>query len=201
MVPRYLVAALLLLHSLPALATIHGDNNVSCNAGQFSYKELGICLKYGGDTDKEDSSKNSECPVSTYYWHKSRGCCVPRNPPQEDGPPPQCNHGRTWIKGVHKCIPNPTPTTTYSPSYPSRTPHGDDKHGGYNHAHRFARRRESLQSRLSACPSGFHTCPISGTQGFECIDTDAELVSCGGLYSCIAGQKPSEDGQNCISEY
>jgi len=87
-----------------------------------------------------------------------------------------------------------------------------------------------MKSRaISVCPDNMEVCPINGLTGpsgdVECLDTTAELSSCGGcastgagqdcsaiegvwnvgceqgvcaIYTCAQGYKRSTDGQSCI---
>ncbi|PLW11981.1 hypothetical protein PCANC_03439 [Puccinia coronata f. sp. avenae] len=53
-------------------------------------------------------------------------------------------------------------------------------------------RRDSGSTELSQCPSGETACPISPhSTGFECIDVQSELTSCGG---CVS----KHEGENCM---
>ncbi|KAJ7293588.1 hypothetical protein C8J57DRAFT_1269424 [Mycena rebaudengoi] len=153
--------------------------------------------------------KATTAPPPTHYWSTDKGCCVPRAPKPPTSPPPQCRDGWTWYPGLHMCLPS-------TPHPPPPTPSGG--HGWKRHAHKRAPR---------LCPAGLDACPIPGvaSNDYECIDTHAELESCGGcaslgqgqdctaitgawnvgceqgrcaVYTCTFGFKRSPDGQSCI---
>lgn len=165
------------------------------SAGAFSYANKDCCVPHGGAPNPPSPPKGTQCPPSAWSWYEEKACCVPHNPPQPSQPPPQCNEGWKWDEPSSTCCPNsggdhPPPPP---PPKPSSKP-GNPYQGGGSYWKRAAK---TAKSRVpSLCPSGLEACPIPGLTGptgdIECLDTYAELESCGGCASI--GQ-----GQDCIA--
>jgi hypothetical protein len=207
--------ALVLLAAVLPFAAANGipTGSASCNEQEFWYHDKGCCLPYGGVPSPPPPPEGNDCPPVGFYWHEGQGCCVPSQPPPPDCPPPQCKKGWDWFPGPHSCQPQP------SPPPPPPNPSGH-YHNGW---------KRSLKSRSpSLCPTGLDACPIASlTSGdYECLDTSAELESCGGcasigkgqdcttirgawnvgceqgrcaVYTCSAGFSRSHDGKSCIA--
>lgn len=139
------------------------------------YEEKSCCLPRGGPPTTSSPPKGHDCPPASHYWSSSLGCCVPRNPPPPDQPPPQCRNGWEWYPALQMCLPEPSKPAP-PPSYPS-----GGQHTGWKRSYNKSR-------SVALCPYGLDACPISGlTKDFECIDTAAELESCGGCVSLGQG--------------
>lgn len=96
-------------------------------------------------------------------------------------PPPQCNSGWEWNGGSSTCCP------FSSPSQPAFPPKPSGKSGSGFH---WPRDKKSRAAPL--CPNSLMACPLPGLSGvvgdYECVDTYADLESCGGCASTGAGQ-------------
>ncbi|CED84065.1 hypothetical protein [Phaffia rhodozyma] len=67
-----------------------------------------------------------------------------------------------------------------------------------------ARRRNLNARSRNACPGTMTACPIktlSGSAGFECIDTKANLESCGGCVSPFPGDATGQDCTTIANAY
>ena len=156
----------------------------------FSQKEC--CLPRGGVSNPPSPPSGVSCPVSGWYWHTGKQCCVPHEPPSSNSPPPQCTKGCFWSSLDLKCYPGSTTTSTTPTPKPSSQPGY-----GYSNGKGAHYRRSELHSRnIALCPNNMEACPISGLMGpsgdYECLDTTAELESCGGCAS-------TGDGQDCTA--
>ncbi|KAF9076332.1 hypothetical protein BDP27DRAFT_1380379 [Rhodocollybia butyracea] len=185
-----------------------------CSEGYFPFTAIkDCCLPHNGSSNSSPP-KGKSCP-SSRYWSVEQDCCVPSHP-VPTSTPPQCNQqGHSWSAASQCCIGNPGnpghPTTT-APSKPSPTPtkpSGGEPHGGnpysggsssngnypgqgesgHSSGNHYGRRQHTSRS-LPACPKGLDACPISGlvSGDYECLDTTAELESCGGCASIGRGQ-------------
>ncbi|KAE9411126.1 hypothetical protein BT96DRAFT_249514 [Gymnopus androsaceus JB14] len=169
-------------------------------------------------TSTSTPPNGKSCPPSQeWYWSKKTNCCVPTKPLPPNNPPPQCSVGHGWKETTQCCEPD-APSTSTQTSKPSSTPKTSKNGHG---------KRHHISRDVSACPSGLDACPISGlTAGdYECLDTSAELESCGGctsigqgqdctaikgawnvgcevgsckVYSCAAGYMMSADSTSCV---
>lgn len=112
----------------------------------------------------------------TAFWHSGKGCCVPQSP-SDNRPPPQCNPGWSWNGGDLKYYPTPTTDNGPAPT-PSAVP-------GHNHRYH---KRQLKKRQVAFCPVGLDACPLNGQTDFECVDTSADIQSCGGCVSTGQGQ-------------
>ncbi|PCH33632.1 hypothetical protein WOLCODRAFT_22134 [Wolfiporia cocos MD-104 SS10] len=212
---------LLVAAALPfVLADSSNTSSLSsqCSDAEFYYDLKSCCLPYGGQPNPPTPPQGTnQCPTSGWEWHTEKECCVPQQPPEQN-PPPQCGGGWEWNHGSSTCC-EPTTTTALATS----TPSGKTASGNW--------RKRHLKSRAThLCPDSMEACPIQGLSGltgdYECLDTAAELESCGGcastgagqdctaiegvknvgcehghcaIYTCAQGYKLSTDGQSCVS--
>lgn len=127
------------------------------------YPSRTCCLPNGGPPSSPGPPPGKQCPGNNWYWHQGLGCCAPNHP---NPPPPTCNNNWSWDGDNFCCNPPPPKPSGHS--------------------------KRSLTSRtVSLCPAGLQACPIPGivaSGDYECIDTDAELESCGGCASIGEGQ-------------
>ncbi|KAH7930982.1 hypothetical protein BV22DRAFT_1101368 [Leucogyrophana mollusca] len=174
----------------------------------------------GGVASPPSPPKGSQCPPSGWYWSNQLACCVPKSLPSSTSPAPQCANGWIWSQTTWKCQTAPSSPTK---SYPSHSPSPSSSSWGHSNRKRALKARTT---RL--CPTGFDACPIAGAsdlRDYECIDADVELENCGGcsvsgkgqdctaikgvwnvgcvqgscaVYTCMAGYRPSFNGQSCI---
>ncbi|KAJ7357379.1 protein priA [Mycena albidolilacea] len=211
LITRLGAALVVLAAALPFAASTSVSSN-SCRSNEFWYESKGCCLPHGGPPAPPPPPKGHDCPPSNYYWNTEQGCCTPAHPTAPNNPPPQCRDGWTWYSNLHMCLPLPPSYPTPPPSHPSGGP------GWKRHAHKRS---------APLCPTGLDACPIPGLSAndYECIDTAAELESCGGclslgqgqdctaitgawnvgceqgrcaVYTCTFGFKRAPDGQSCI---
>lgn len=183
---------------------ISSSETSKCSEGFFPFTAItDCCLPHNGSSNSSPP-KGKSCP-SSRYWSAEQNCCVPSHPVPTNSPPPQCNQGHTWEKASQCCIApgQPGQPTTTAPSKPSPTPtkpSGGEPHGGnpytggssssgHSSGNHYGRRQHTSRS-LPACPKGLDACPISGlvSGDYECLDTTAELESCGGCASIGRGQ-------------
>ncbi|GJJ09672.1 hypothetical protein Clacol_003896 [Clathrus columnatus] len=163
----------------------------SCKQNEFWYQTKGCCLPHGGPSHPSRPPPNKSCPPTSWYWEPEQSCCVPTHPPPRNPPPPQCNNGWDWNGGVQCCEPG-KPTHTTPNHQPSQTPHQP----GYPQYERITSKDDSHHKKRSNylstfdCPNNYEACPIPGLTGMylECLDTTAELTSCGGCTSMDEGQ-------------
>jgi hypothetical protein len=189
----------------------------------------------------------SSCNSNEFWWKNNfdqdKSCCLPKSPPHPLPSPPgksQCpkpgdNHSWYYHSGNDGCVPTiPTPPPPQCPSDCFLTPHNNKCHprsrppqpkpsGSF-------KRRSELKARAvpTLCPMGLDVCPIPGltSSDYECVDTKADLESCGGcvsagegqdcseiegawnvgcekgaciIYSCAAGYRRAYDGKSCIA--
>ncbi|KAF8509832.1 hypothetical protein JB92DRAFT_2729273 [Gautieria morchelliformis] len=178
------------------------------------------------------------CPPTAWYWHNEKSCCVPNHPLPANPPPPQCKNGYDWNKAT-QCCERGSPTPTYSPSKPSQTPKGSYPPPNYgnggnpakNEPPKYSPPKKSgsgykKRSAAALCPQALHACPVGLiSNDYECLDTTAELRSCGGcasigkgedcnaiegawnvgceagscaVYTCKLGYQVASDGKSCI---
>ncbi|KAI0932211.1 hypothetical protein AcV5_004505 [Taiwanofungus camphoratus] len=208
-------ASLLLV--VAALPFVFANSESSCNSNEFLYEDKSCCVPYGGTPSPPSPPQGTQCPTSGWEWHEGKQCCVPHQPPA-NMPPPQCNSGWEWNGGSSTCCP------FSSPSQPAFPPKPSGKSGSGFH---WPRDKKSRAAPL--CPNSLMACPLPGLSGvvgdYECVDTYADLESCGGcastgagqdctaiegvwnvgcnqgrcaIYTCAQGYKQSADGQLCI---
>jgi len=199
----------------------------SCSANEFYYEKKDCCLPHGGPTatpthgskppPTPSPPSGKSCPPTNWYWSEPKSCCLPNHPVAPSGPSPICSTGHNWQDATQCCV----PSTPSKPTQPAKPSGGAGKsNGGYG--------KRALSSRtIALCPNGFDACPIPGlTSGdYECLDTTAELESCGGcssigegqdcnaikgawnvgcdrgsckVYSCFGGFKLAADGASCV---
>ncbi|KAI0094901.1 hypothetical protein BDY19DRAFT_901977 [Irpex rosettiformis] len=183
----------------------------NCASDHFWYAPVGCC-PHGGPPSPPSPPPESSCPTDGWYWHTGAGCCAPHHPVPPSSPPPTCKPGCSWNPDSSKC--NPQPPT------PPSNPHPQPSHHYKRH----------MKSRaITLCPLGLEACPIQGLMtssgDYECLDTTAELTSCGGcastgigqdctaiegvwnvacnigkckIGSCASGYKLSIDGKSCL---
>jgi len=198
-----IVLVALVSFSQVVLAKKGKDKKELCADWEFWWSDIEVCLPYGGLGWTPSSPKNKSCPKSGWYWHPDNECCVPHQP---SPPTPTCGSGWGW-SGDEKCC-------------KPQQPHKPQPSGHYNKKQRRAR-------STTLCPSGLTACPVGSLSGgdYECLDTTAELESCGGctsksegqdctaikgawnvgcdagkckIYTCSAGFKLSPNGKSCV---
>ncbi|KAF7791851.1 hypothetical protein EIP86_002875 [Pleurotus ostreatoroseus] len=177
---------LLLAAVVPFALAHNGGSNLprsdaDCNESEFFFEQKSCCLPYGGVPNPPTPPSGVTCPVSGWYWHNTKQCCVPHQPTQPSSPSPQCDKDCFWSKLDLKCYPGGSTSTTPSTPKPS------------GNANNHYRRRDDHKSRSAPlCPNAMEACPIKGLMGtsgdYECLDTKTELESCGGCASTGAGQ-------------
>jgi len=204
--------------TIPDLTARTAADSKNCGKDEFFYLTRSCCLSHGGPPAKPSPPGGVSCP-STWYWHHGQGCCVPEHP---NPPTPSCPKNYGWEKSRQCCTPNkPSHTPPPPPSKPSPKPHS----GG----HYKAKRNVVRDWDNSFCPNSLTACPIKvngiATGDKECIDTYADVSSCGGCLSmgagkdcskiphaispsclgsecyvqeCVSGFKPSADATSCI---
>ncbi|KAF7785030.1 hypothetical protein Agabi119p4_1195 [Agaricus bisporus var. burnettii] len=123
-------SALIALSTLLPLAASSYVPSERCKSNEFWWDDKKCCLPYGGPNSPPQPPKSTYCPPSGYYWHKDKGCCAPKNPPQPNHPEPQCGKGHNWYQSLHYCVPEPHHTTTSTYHKPSPTPYYP--YGGYH---------------------------------------------------------------------
>ncbi|KIK71014.1 hypothetical protein GYMLUDRAFT_309720 [Collybiopsis luxurians FD-317 M1] len=254
-IKRAFALALVAVAVVPFAAATSSKTSQTCSKTEFYYAKKDCCLPSGGPSNSHTPAPPSgkSCPVgnskNTYwYWHSGKGCCVPSNPlPPSNPTPPQCQSGHDWQDSLQCCTPStpskptPTPKPSGKPGYGSGSGNGNGNGygssngngygsgsgNGHSNGHGGWKRSHTSRS-LPACPKGLDACPISGlTSGdYECLDTSAELESCGGcasvgqgqdctaikgawnvgcesgsckVYSCAAGYLLSADSLSCIA--
>ncbi|KAJ3861052.1 protein priA [Lentinula novae-zelandiae] len=227
-------------------STSSSKTSESCSKSEFYFEEKDCCLPSGGPTPSSTHTptptppSGKSCPPSGWYWNDEKTCCLPKWPTSTptptpssahhtsthsspsstptSTPPPQCSNGWDWISSLLCCTPS-SPSKPSSTPKPSATPNKGNGHH-YKRAH--------VARTVPACPKGLDACPIAGSSlaDYECLDTEAELESCGGcasvgegqdctaiegawnvgcdrgsckVYSCFAGFKLSSDGTSCIA--
>ncbi|CAK9779603.1 hypothetical protein CC85DRAFT_331124 [Cutaneotrichosporon oleaginosum] len=75
-----------------------------------------------------------------------------------------------------------------------------DKDGPWYHRPTPSPHRRRQQTVLAGlCPAPMIACAVAGTDGWECIDTRAELESCGGCLHGVHGVPGSENGEDCTT--
>ncbi|GJE86109.1 hypothetical protein PsYK624_021890 [Phanerochaete sordida] len=162
--------------SAPATPTGPSD----CSSSDFWFPTKECCLPHGGQPNPPSPPSGTSCPPSSWYWHTGKQCCVPSQPTTPSSPPPQCQNGWTWNGSDLKCYPQP-PTAPSNPPKPS---------GLAGH------KRHAKSRAVTLCPSPLSACPIKGLMSssgdYECLDTTADLTSCGGCASTGAGQDCTE---------
>ncbi|OCH96168.1 hypothetical protein OBBRIDRAFT_800102 [Obba rivulosa] len=214
-----LISRLLLVAVALPFVLATGD---SCGENNFLYEDKNCCVPYGGTPSPPSPPKGSSCPQSGWEWHEEQQCCVPHQPPANQ-PPPQCSEGWVWNQGQSKCCEGDNGKPSSPPANPPKP--SSQPGGSYNHY-----KKRAMKSRSTAlCPKPLDACPIAAANGltgdYECIDTDAELESCGGcastgagqdctaiegawnvgcnhgvcaVYTCMAGYKRASDGMSCV---
>ncbi|KAB5595735.1 Protein priA [Ceratobasidium theobromae] len=145
-------------------------SSTSCGSG-FWWGALNICLSQG--SSNENPPSGSSCP-NNWSWLSSKSCCKP-NEPTTSTSSPSCNNNWSWHPGKQCCVPGGnTPAPSNVPGTQSR------------------KRHTVMHKRMSFCPTDYESCPILDASGrsteSECIDTRAELTSCGGCTSIGKGQ-------------
>lgn len=124
----------------------------------LSWKDKDVCLPSGGYPNPPKPPPGSSCPPG-WQWSDKKWC-IPQKP---DYPKPSCPG---WDGS---CCHN-------NPQLSSKPRH----------------RRHGKARNVTLCPTGLEACPIPSFGGitgdYECLDTNAELESCGGCASTGAGQ-------------
>lgn len=173
---RLILAAAVLPFVFATDSSCGGDNS------KFYYAQKDCCVPRGGPPSPPSPPQGTQCPPSGWSWYDEKACCVPHQPPQPTQPPPQCNNGWGWDEPSSTCCPN-----SGGNNPPPAPPKPSSKPGNPYHYKRAAKSRAA-----PICPPGLEACPISGLTGptgdVECLDTYAELESCGGCASTGAGQ-------------
>jgi len=196
---------------LVALSSVAVTSAKDCGENEFWYdnevdNSKSCCLPSSPPVPLPTPT-GAKCPKpsdgNSWYYHEGNDCCVPTLP---NPPAPQCPSNCNLDKSSNKC----------HPQVPPPQPSGHKK------------RSTELKSRYGTlCPSGLDACPIPGLTGseYECVDTKADLESCGGcvstgegqdcsliegawnvgcekgsciIYTCAAGYKRAHDGKSCI---
>jgi hypothetical protein len=202
-----------LLIALSSFAVAHESGN-GCKTEEFwwenNFDDSKNCCLPWSPPEMPPPPPQGQCPNPgenhSWYYHDEKECCVPTIP---QPPPPECPSDCYLDMGSNQCIPQ----TSYPPQ-PS---------GYFN-------RRSKLKSRdaVSFCPTDLDACPIPGltSSDYECVDTKADLESCGGctstgdgkdcsalegvwnvgcekgaciIYTCAAGYRRAHDGKSCIA--
>ncbi|KXN90014.1 hypothetical protein AN958_05019 [Leucoagaricus sp. SymC.cos] len=117
-----------------ATATYVKPSGSNCKANEFWWNAKSCCLPHGGVPSPPPPPKGSSCPPSNYYWSNDKGSCVPRYPPHDNEPEPQCDKDSDWYKALYQCLPKPHPpsqTTTHKPSATPTSPTYPHPTGGY----------------------------------------------------------------------
>lgn len=141
---------------------------------RWFYGKLGHCVFFNGPSPARNPPSNSgkTCP-SNWAWSDNAvngiaNGCVPKQP-WVTTQTPHCtgkNEGWSWSKWA--CV-----KTTVPPPQPTH----------------HKRKNTPLPSK---CAVGYTACPVATedglNNGFECLDTSAELESCGGCASIGEGQ-------------
>ncbi|KZT02726.1 uncharacterized protein LAESUDRAFT_400004 [Laetiporus sulphureus 93-53] len=151
----------------------------SCADSEFYYGIKDCCLPYGGTSNTTSPPQgNEQCPTNGWYWHDGKEACVPKKP-VDQSPTPQCSGGWEWNESSSTCCEPHTTTTSASPTPSAK--------GISSHHKRILKSRNN-----PLCPDNLEACPIAGLGGltgdYECLDTIAELESCGGCASTGEGQ-------------
>lgn len=187
----------------------------SCGSGQFwwadpSNDRNSRCLP-SSPRSLPSPPQGNKCPESgdnySWYYHSGNDGCVPTIPYP---PSPRCPSDCDLDNSSNMCLPHSRP--------PAPQPSGQYE------------RRSELKSRdvVTLCPVGLDACPILGltSSDYECVDTQADLESCGGcasigegddcsaidgawnvgcengvciIYTCAAGFRRAYDGKSCIA--
>ncbi|KZV85107.1 hypothetical protein EXIGLDRAFT_623437 [Exidia glandulosa HHB12029] len=152
----------------------------ACSKDDFWWEQTTCCLPHGGPSHPPTPPSNANCP-STWYWHSSHKCCVPRHP---DAPcPPTCPPGSQWHQPSWSCQPGQPPQPSHRP--------------------RAKKARTVQQDRLvtgAFCPPTYTACPVllngTLTDELECVHTSSELRSCGG---CLSASGSTARGLDCTT--
>jgi len=213
---NHISIAFVLLFALSSFVVAHDSgtqSSRSCKANEFWWENKHdnnkSCCLPSSPPSKPSPPKGGQCPKPgnnhSWYYHSGSDCCVPTVP---NPTPPRCPSDCDLDQSSNKCHPR-TP-----PAKPS---------GHYN-------RRSELKARsaMTLCPKGLDACPIPGltSSEYECVDTKADLESCGGcasigegedcsaiigawnvgcekgtciIYNCVAGFRRAYDGKSCIA--
>ncbi|KZS92978.1 hypothetical protein SISNIDRAFT_550002 [Sistotremastrum niveocremeum HHB9708] len=209
-----------------------------CPAKKFYYAEKSCCLDEGGLPSPPLPPPGKACPPTTWQWHPELSCCVPKNKPPPSQPPPQCENSWPWNKNTFCCEqppPSQPPPAQHSQAVMPPPPgnYNNQPHNNPSSPYKPGKphyKRQSHKSRnLALCPTGLEACPLPGlavsrVSNYECLDTYADLKSCGGcastgqgtdctaipgvwnvgceaascvVYNCEDGYKLSHDGNSC----
>ncbi|KAB5595774.1 Pria protein [Ceratobasidium theobromae] len=158
----------------------------NCGPSLWWWANRSSCLPHGFP-NPPPPPYGTACPLS-WYWHSPHSCCVPHHPPPTPGPP-SCSPGWSWSPYTQSCKRDENPPPAPRPSNYPRGTHDNTKRriaGGVPHQ----KKRAPKSEEHSMCPAGLTACSIAGLSKdeYECVDTLADLKSCGGCLSVGTGQ-------------
>jgi len=191
--PTLFLFGLVAVTAAKSVYTGKATSEKDCKSTEFFYSPKSCCLPHGGPQKIPSPPAQKQCPPTNWYWNYDTSCCVPNHPPPKSPPPPQSRSEWEWNSTSQCCEPKPTPSKPAPKPKPSQAPYQKETaHENQKNGKDHYKRNANKSRALSPCPRGMAACPMTALVGdstdYECLDTFAELTSCGGCASTGAGQ-------------